>query len=747
MKKLISILFLFSSIYYASADSNVYKILILSSTQYDLPAINKYVEGFKSEIKIDSSNHHNIYLESLDMGRYQSEETLNLFRTYLIGKYSKLDLDMIVTVWHKAYHFMDKLKKDSFNGVPILATVVHERSILYDTIDSLTFVHESRMDGQKIVEIIANNHRGNKNLYVISGSHELDINALNEFKNSIYLLPENLQLSYLNKKSFSQIKQRVDIKDPNSVALYIHMFEDITGKNFIPLEVLKKIVSSANIPIYGISGTYIGTGIVGGKIEDFTYQGKQAAKTVNEYLNGNKINSITKIDNPISFDNRALQKWDIDYTNLPEGANILFRDIPIWSHYEEYLYAIIAFIVFQSFLVLLLFNSTRKRKKAEELLRGINNNLELIVQTRTEEVEKANRELKSTILSKDRIQSLLIESEKRIRKIFNEMNDAVFINEIDSEGRSGKFLEVNAKATEYLEYSKDELLKMSPVDIDKNLSNLNLEQISKEFRINSGFTFETVHTSKSGKEIPVELNCLIYFEGGKRRELSVARDISDRKIAEQKLKKYSDTQAVLLREVNHRVKNNLSALIAILHKEEDRATEMGVTNYLPLLNDLLRRIESLVTVHDMLSAKEWSELPCSELVNVVVSEVLNGLPSNRNWELHVSDSDILINSTIAHHLTLVLNELTTNSIKYGNTDQLTINVDIQKSNNSLILRYMDNGIGFPKEFLEGDFSKFSIGLEVIYGIVTQSLGGEVVLKNVDGAVTEIKFEMDGTVLT
>ena len=114
--------------------------------------------------------------------------------------------------------------------------------------------------------------------------------------------------------------------------------------------------------------------------------------------------------------------------------------------------------------------------------------------------------------------------------------------------------------------------------------------------------FEYVHPAAGG---PLWLSAIVAIIGpgynGRHRFSYVAEDITERKQVEDKLQTFADTQTVLLQEVNHRVKNNLAAIISMLHKEEDLAKSKGLTDVLPLLNDLTRRIEGLFTVHTMFS--------------------------------------------------------------------------------------------------------------------------------------------------
>jgi len=219
-------------------------------------------------------------------------------------------------------------------------------------------------------------------------------------------------------------------------------------------------------------------------------------------------------------------------------------------------------------------------------------------------------------------------------------------------------------------------------------------------------------------------------------------DITERKQAEDQLKKYSETLTVLLREVNHRVKNNLAALISMLHMEQNKASIVPNEGYIEFLNDLINRIQSLSTVHSMLSAQNWQPLEISDLCNQVIRAATYGTPPGKKINIYITPTKIKLNSNQSHHLTLVINELTTNSIKHAihARDQANIMVDISSDDNIITIKFRDDGPGFPQALIDGDFSRANIGFELIRGIVMQSLDGEFRLEYQQGAAAIIRFQ-------
>lgn len=219
-------------------------------------------------------------------------------------------------------------------------------------------------------------------------------------------------------------------------------------------------------------------------------------------------------------------------------------------------------------------------------------------------------------------------------------------------------------------------------------------------------------------------------------------EIENRLKIEDDLQEAIQTQQVLFREVNHRVKNNLTSIISMINKEYDRSETSGLTVLLPVLNDLKNRIGGLSRVHSLLSESGWRPLFLSELCTQTILGSLNGVDLEQDVNLTISDTDTRINSDYAHNIALIINEMVTNTIKYGLniSEQTRISVLIVDDKNSINIKYKDNGPGFSNEVLDGNIGDSHIGIGLITGIIKRSLKGSVSYYNDNGAVTEINFE-------
>lgn len=266
------------------------------------------------------------------------------------------------------------------------------------------------------------------------------------------------------------------------------------------------------------------------------------------------------------------------------------------------------------------------------------------------------------------------------------------------------------------------------------------ESADKDFQSKSWAT----QNSRNGRWYEIHDNQITWIDDRLVR-LLVATDISERQESEAKLHEYASVQKILLSEVNHRVKNNLAAIISMLHMEEARVANKDATIYSETIHDLVARIHGLALVHSLLSASEWLPLKISYLCEEVAKAALHGLHNTKEIALTVADSPALIGSSQAHHLAMVINELTTNTLKYSIDNRETAHIDItidQQEDDQVTIVFHDDGPGYPPAICTGDMSQASTGLEIVQGIITSSLQGTVHFNNDNGAVSHFTFKTE-----
>lgn len=207
-------------------------------------------------------------------------------------------------------------------------------------------------------------------------------------------------------------------------------------------------------------------------------------------------------------------------------------------------------------------------------------------------------------------------------------------------------------------------------------------------------------------------------------------------------KQDAETKATLLREVNHRVQNNLTAIISLLYGAMVYADVKDQTTFQSTMDELIGRVHGLATVHNMLSAAGWTALRLSDLAAQVIHSASQALPREKQVSIDVPPSPVCVTSQQAHNLALVINELATNSVKYALKGRAAgrIHLQISLDGESVRCEFRDDGPGFPEDVLR--LERRDIGYDLIQGLVRDGLRGELSLRNDDGAVATIRFPVE-----
>jgi PAS domain S-box-containing protein len=162
-----------------------------------------------------------------------------------------------------------------------------------------------------------------------------------------------------------------------------------------------------------------------------------------------------------------------------------------------------------------------------------------------------------------RTEQTLREREYHYRTLFDHAGDAIFIHNL-----TGRYLDVNQVACESVGYTRDELLRMTPADITAPELHERLPQRLATLQQDSHLFCETIHVRRDGSRFPVELNCRLIDYAGGPAVLTIGRDITERKLAEQALIRRS-AQLELLSDIGRKI-----AAILGLAQVLDRAAHL-----------------------------------------------------------------------------------------------------------------------------------------------------------------------------
>ncbi|KJU84483.1 signal transduction histidine kinase [Candidatus Magnetobacterium bavaricum] len=217
-------------------------------------------------------------------------------------------------------------------------------------------------------------------------------------------------------------------------------------------------------------------------------------------------------------------------------------------------------------------------------------------------------------------------------------------------------------------------------------------------------------------------------------------EIAEREEMETQIRRSLDEKGVLLKEVHHRVKNNMQIICSLLILQSDYIKD---NNYKDMFRDSLNRIRSMALLHEKLCQS-------SDLANINIKAYILGLANaifgaykvNRSViNLNLDVDEIPFNIDTAMSCGLILTELISNSLRHAFPENIKGEISIslhQNINGDFNLTVKDNGIGMPSGF---DFrNPNSLGLHLAVSMVENKLNGQIDLQGNDGTEFCIIFK-------
>jgi two-component sensor histidine kinase len=212
----------------------------------------------------------------------------------------------------------------------------------------------------------------------------------------------------------------------------------------------------------------------------------------------------------------------------------------------------------------------------------------------------------------------------------------------------------------------------------------------------------------------------------------------ERQHADAKLQEALDHEALLTREMSHRVKNSLTSVVGLLRVQARGSDSADVKN---ALENAAMRVSSIAEVHDHLwRGSKVGFVDLSDFVSHLCQNLQSSAPEHA---LQCHSDPVVISADKAIPLGLLVNELVTNAIKYAYVDGPgVIRVDAREIDGHLLVEISDEGAGLPEGF-DINQPRTSLGFRVINGLVRQLMGELTTSKNMPrGALFTIKFPLD-----
>lgn len=218
---------------------------------------------------------------------------------------------------------------------------------------------------------------------------------------------------------------------------------------------------------------------------------------------------------------------------------------------------------------------------------------------------------------------------------------------------------------------------------------------------------------------------------GQKQVLGVSTDITSRKIAEEAIRKSLKEKELLLKEIHHRVKNNLQIIVSLLKLQSKYIHDV---RDLDIFNKSRARVETMSLIHEKLyKSADIEDIKIGSYLKDLTTYLLNAYGVNQSLvEVRVKAEDVRLGIDTAIPCGLIINELFSNSLKHAFHPEQNgmIEIEIFKNEDKITMTVSDNGKGIPPNYDVQNTD--SLGLQLVYTLVKQ-LDGTMTINNACGA--------------
>jgi len=485
---LVTVALLVTSSAQAHSDAGPKRVLVLYWYNKDYPGNILFDQNLQEALNSAQAGPIEYYPEYLESNRFPGEKQSLLLRDYLKNKYADREIDVVIAVSDPPLEFLLKYRGELFP----------EASLVFVAVKCPT--REQLQAGQGITGILpANTHKetielalrlhpNTQEVFVISGTLEGDKRWEGPAREVLKHYEDRVKITYLTDLPLNNLIATTGGLPDGSIVLWLwQQSQNDQGKIFESADTLGLISNSTPVPIYGMASANIGHGLVGGFVHGSDTNATKVAEIVLRLFNGVRAQDIPVENAPFvpMFDWRQLRRWNISEESLPVASIVRFREPTFWQQNRWRIIAVGFLLLLQTvYIALLLFERRRRRESAANYL-----------------------------------------------SIFNSVNDAIFVHDVESQS----IVDVNSEMCSMFGWTAAEIKKLRLSDISSNEPPYTpteaLDFLKKAIN-GEPQVFDWKARDRSGRLFWVEVSLTSSVIDGKERVLGVVRDITERKQAE-----------------------------------------------------------------------------------------------------------------------------------------------------------------------------------------------------------------------
>jgi two-component sensor histidine kinase len=662
------------------------RILVLNSYHDGFQGSDDIVAGFRETLLVSFPG-ADITIEYLDSKHHTGPEYDRLVRDILYYKYQKERFSLIVSTDDYAFNVLEQHHDQLFPATPVVfcGTNDFDPQRIRNRPDFIGI--DERPSFAETLELIFALHPATHEVIAIYDDTITGQRNSADFRKAADRFASRVTFSYWHGLPFTELVHRVQGLQPGAIMVYFaSVVPGAHGEPISSSEALTLIARAAKVPIYGGWEFNLGHGIAGGRVINLREHGRAAARLATKVLQGvAPAHGATLQPSPNlnMFDYRELQRFSIPEASLPKGSTIINRPPTFFA-----------------------VHGTR-------LLTLLSATLLLVVVVMLGKLLNKHRDLKH--------------SQAKFASMVAAFDGFIYV----------------CSPAYRIEYMNEQLIARTGYDATGKFCYQALHGLvavcpwCKNEQVFAGEHVQwEIQSPRDGRWYHVSNTPVNNADGTISKEAMIT-DITQRKQMEEQLHRSLQEKTVMLQEIHHRVKNNLTVVYSLLDLQAKGITDAATR---AKFEESRNRVLSMALIHEKLYRS-------ADLAHVDFKEYLQSLTrsiAETYNQPHVVLSvemmePVALDVNVGIPCGLIVNELLTNALKYafpeGRAGRIRVGIS-SNGDGSHVLFVADNGIGFPVDL---DFrATSSLGLQLVNGLAAQ-IRGQVELSRQDGTRFSITF--------
>lgn len=718
-----------------------------------------------------------LYTENLDTKNFHLKNHFQAQASLLQAKYSSKKLDSIIAMDNAAFEFANRYRQKISPGTPLVFCGINDYTPnMIAGQKNLSGVAEFH-DSVGTMALALKLHPATRNVLVIHDYTDTGLAMRSEVVKIASQFP-NVTLKFMEEMPLEKAIEKLKQLPPDHVVLMLSYTIEKGGRTFTQHEAAKLVAGASVVPVYAVSDTQLGAGIVGGRMMGGKIQGQKAAVLVSKILSGIPADTLPVITDNLSrtmLDYLVLKRFSVNPSNIPRDAEIINKPSITFAIKKETAFIGITVGLASFICLIVLYRSlTQQKKLKNQLDLKIEDYQETLEELGTTE-EMLRSQVDDYIQSQDELHAteemlrvqleISEENAHKFKAVFEHSPIIVALTTLPD----GCFYELNNTFCQIFGYSHEEAVGKTTTELGLWV-HLKERDAYLKLLMDAGFVnnFQATMRCKDGSEITMLFSGTKIDISGRPYLLSALLDISEQSRLQNQLHQSQKMDVIgqLAGGVAHDFNNMLTGIMGAAEMLKNRIGRDDKTD--KLLDTILnatRRSADLTRQLLTFSRKE-KLLTRPVSINAIIDTTAKLLSRTIDKKIQISTRLLAKNSVVMGDTTLLQSALLNLGINardampeggtlcYGTTDVFLDSTICNQQGFALSpgmyveIYVSDSGHGMSRDVIEHIFEPFfttkttgkgtGLGLAAVYGTI-QSHEGAITVHSESGVGTVFKI--------